>query len=37
VRVTGFDTMPSPFNSLNHFSRPEAHHVAEGIKKVLSA
>jgi pyruvate dehydrogenase E1 component beta subunit len=36
-RVAGFDTMPSPFNSLNHFSRPEAHHVAEAIKKVLSA
>jgi pyruvate dehydrogenase E1 component beta subunit len=36
-RVTGFDTMPSPFNSLNHFARPEAHHVAEGIKRVLSA
>ncbi len=36
-RVTGFDTMPSPFNSLNHFARPEPHHVAEGIKKVLSA
>jgi pyruvate dehydrogenase E1 component beta subunit len=36
-RVTGFDTMPSPFNSLNHFSRPEAHHIAAAIKKVLSA
>ena len=36
-RVTSFDTMPSPFNALNHFSRPEAHHIAEAIKKVLSA
>lgn len=36
-RVCNFDTMPSPFNSLNHFSRPEAHHVAAAIKKVLSA
>jgi pyruvate dehydrogenase E1 component beta subunit len=36
-RVTSFDTMPSPFNSLNHFSRPEAHHIAAAIKKVLSA
>ncbi|MFN3265549.1 MAG: alpha-ketoacid dehydrogenase subunit beta [Deinococcales bacterium] len=36
-RVCSFDTMPSPFNSLNHFSRPEAHHVAAAIKKVLSA
>ena len=36
-RVASFDTMPSPFNSLNHFSRPEPHHVAEAIKRVLSA
>ena len=36
-RVTGFDIMPTPFNSLNHFSRPEAHHIAAAIKKVLSA
>ncbi len=37
LRVASFDTMPSPFNSLNHYSRPEAHHVAEAIKNVLSA
>jgi pyruvate dehydrogenase E1 component beta subunit len=36
-RVCSFDTMPSPFNSLNHLSRPEAHHIAAAIKKVLSA
>jgi pyruvate dehydrogenase E1 component beta subunit len=36
-RVTSFDTMPSPFNSINHFSRPEPHHIAAAIKKVLSA
>jgi hypothetical protein len=29
--------MPSPFNAVNHFSRPEPAHVAEGIKKVLGA
>ncbi len=34
-RVASFDTMPSPFNALNHFSRPEVSHVAEAIKKVL--
>jgi pyruvate dehydrogenase E1 component beta subunit len=36
-RVAGFDTMPSPFNSLNHFSRPEAIHIADAIRRVLSA
>lgn len=34
-RVASFDTMPSPFNSLNHLSRPEPAHVAEAIRKVL--
>lgn len=37
VRVASFDTMASPFNAVNHFSRPEPAHVAEGIKKVLGA
>jgi pyruvate dehydrogenase E1 component beta subunit len=37
VRVASFDTMASPFNAVNHFSRPEAVHVAEGIRKVMSA
>ncbi len=37
VRVASFDTMPSPFNAVNHFSRPEAAHVAAGIRKVLES
>ena len=36
-RVALFDTMHSPFNSINPFARPEPAHVAEAIRKVLEA
>ncbi|HWG84063.1 MAG TPA: alpha-ketoacid dehydrogenase subunit beta [Deinococcales bacterium] len=37
VRVAGFDIMASPFNAVNHFTRPDAAKIADGIKKVLNA
>jgi pyruvate dehydrogenase E1 component beta subunit len=37
LRVAGFDTMHSPFNSVNHFHRPEPAYIADAIRKVLEA
>ncbi|MBB6097072.1 pyruvate dehydrogenase E1 component beta subunit [Deinobacterium chartae] len=36
-RVAHFDTMHSPFNAVNHFSRPEPEYVLRAIQEVLEA
>ncbi len=37
LRVTHPDTMHSPFNAINHYSRPEPAYVADAIRQVLEA